>query len=78
MNDLELCAWTLFVDVVKKTELVENLLKSLQNIGTNLSINVHFSHNHQDKFLNNCNDVSDKEGEWFYPDIKTMEERYHE
>ena len=44
MNDLELCAWTLFCDVVKNflsncwTEnykLIEKLLKSLHDISTN-------------------------------------------
>ena len=52
MNDLKLHAWTLFVDVVKNflghcraenyKEFVEKLLKSLQDIGTNISIKVHF------------------------------------
>ena len=49
MNDLESCTWISFVDVVKNNcwtendkELVEKLLKSLQDIGTNMSIKFHF------------------------------------
>ena len=48
MNDLELHAWTSFVDVLKNflgycwaenyKELVEKLLKSLPNIGTNIEV----------------------------------------
>ena len=64
MNDLELCAWTSFVDMVKNflgnhwaknyKEFVEKLLISLQDIGANICIKVHFLHNHLDKFLDNC------------------------
>ena len=43
-------------------EFVEMQLKSLQDIGFNMSIKVHFLHNHQDKFTDNSGDVSDKEG----------------
>ena len=52
MNDLELHTWTSFVHLVKNfldicwTEnykvLVEKLLKSLHDIGVNMSIKVHF------------------------------------
>ena len=52
MNNLELCAWTLFINTMKNffgnhqtenyKELVEKLLKSLQDIGTNMSIKVPF------------------------------------
>ena len=34
-------------------KLVEKLLKSLQDIGTNMSIKVHFLYSHLDKFLDN-------------------------
>ena len=76
-----------FVDAMKNffgnlwaknyVELVEKLLRSLQDIGTNMSIKVHFFlHNHQDIFLDNCGDVSDEWEERFHQDIKTMEECY--
>ena len=54
MNELELRAWTSFVDAVKNIlgshqaenykELVEKLLKSLQDLGVNMSVKVHFLH----------------------------------
>ena len=85
-NDLELHAWRLFLDVVKKfldndqvenyKELVEKLLKSLWDIATNMSIKVNFLHSYLDKFPDNCSNVSDEQGEWFHQDIKTMEECY--
>ena len=88
MNDLELRALTSFVDVVNDIlgnhmtenykESVEKLLKSIQDIGTNMSINVLFSHSHLDKFLDNCGDVSDEQGKRFHQDIKSMEERLQE
>ena len=84
MNDLEISAWTSFVDMEKNflgnhqaeshKEFLEKLLKSLQDIGTNMSIKVHFLHSYLDKFLDNCGNVSDEQGEQFYQDIKTMEE----
>ena len=86
MNDLELRAWTSFVDMVKNFlgncqaknyKLVVKLLKSLQDIvGANVSIKVHFLHSHLDKFPDNCDDVSDEHGKGFHQDIKTIEECY--
>ena len=74
------------VDVVKNflgnhqaanyKELVEKLLKSLQDISANMCIRIHFLHNHLDKFSDNCDNVSDEYEEWFHQDIKTMEEPY--
>ena len=74
------------VDVVKSffgnhqaenyEELVENLLKSLQVIGTNMSIKGQCLHSHQGKFSDNYSDVSDEQGEQFHQDIKRMEEHY--
>ena len=55
---------------------VEKLLKSRQNIGAKMSIKVHFLHSHQDKFPDNCGDVSDEQGERFHQVIKTIEDRY--
>ena len=71
MNGLELRAWKSFVDVVKNFlgenyNLVEKLLKSLQDIDANLNIKFHF-------FPDNC---GDEQGERFHQDIKTMEECY--
>ena len=70
MNDLELRPSTLFADMVKNflgnrrvenyKELVKKLFKSLQDIGANMSIKVHFSFSHLDEFPDNCNYVSDE------------------
>ena len=86
MNDLELCTWTSFVGVVKDLwgnrqaknykKLAEKMLKSLQDIGTNMSIKVHFMHSHLDKFLNNYDNVSYEHGDLFYQDIKITEKCY--
>ena len=68
MNDLELHAWILFVDVMKNflgkyraenyKELMEKLFKSLQDIIAN--IKVYFLRSHLNKFADNCSDVSDE------------------
>ena len=42
--------------------LIEELLKSLQNIGTYMSIKVHFLHSHLDKFADNYCNVSQTRG----------------
>ena len=54
---------------------MEKLLKSLQNIGANMRIKIHFLHSHLNKFPDYCGDVSDEQGERFYH-IKIMEEQY--
>ena len=37
-----------------------------------MSIKVHFLYHPQDKFSDNCGDMSDEQGEWFHQIIKTM------
>ena len=84
IKDEELRACSSFVDMVKiflrwdenYRELVEKLLKSLQDIGSNMSIKVHLLRCHLDKFLDNCGDVSDEQRKRFYQDLKTMKDRY--
>ena len=76
MNDLELSALILFVDMTKNffgnrrtenyKELVEKMLKSLQDMGTNMSIKIYFLHSLLDKFPDDCGDVSDELGERFH------------
>ena len=83
---MELRIWTLFVDMVKNClcnrqgekykYLMEKLLKSLQDLGANMSIKVNFLQNHIDEFLDNYSDVTDGKGGRFRQDIKTTEERY--
>ena len=66
----KLRAWTSFIEVVKNflgnrraenfKEFVEMLLKSLQDIATNVSINVHFLHSYPGDFTDNCSDMSEE------------------
>ena len=86
MNVLEADAWTGFVGVVqnflgnKKADnfvnIVQSMLDAYRRLGANMSIKVHFLHNHLDRFPENCGDVSDEQGERFHQDIKEMETRY--
>ena len=86
MNPAELSGWTAFTNVVKiflgKTkasnykELVETLLTSLQQLGANMSIMLHFLHSYLACFPENLGDVSDEQGERFNQDISDMEVRY--
>ena len=86
MNALEADAWTGFVGVVqnflgnKKADnfvnIVQSMLDAYRRLGANMSIKVHFLHNHLDRFPENCGDVSDEQGERFHQDIKEMETRY--
>ena len=86
INDLELRAWTSFIDMMKNflgyhlaknyKELVEKLLKILQDLDANMSIKVHFLHSHLDKFPDNYSNVKDDLEKQFHQDMKTMEEHY--
>ena len=57
-------------------ELVANLLSSFEDIGTKMSIKVHFLHGLLDIFPENLGALTDKQGERFHQDVKEMEERY--
>ena len=86
MNPAELSAWMAFTNVVKfflgKTkapnykELVETLLRSLHQLGTNMSIKLHFLHSHFSRFPENLGDMSDEQGECFDQDFGDMEVCY--
>ena len=86
MTPTEADAWKGFVNVVQKflgnrraenyRELVKNMLDAYQRLGANMSIKLHYLHNHLDQFPANCGDVSDEQGERFHQDIKDMEIRY--
>ena len=51
-------------------------MKSFEKMGARMSIKMHFLHLHLDYFPANCGDYSEKQGERFHQDIKTMETRY--
>ena len=86
MNPLETDAWRCFVGVVQNflgnrraadfEEVVQNMLDAYERLGANMSIKVHFFHNHLDRFSASCGNVSDEQGERFHEDIKEMESRY--
>lgn len=57
-------------------ELVNNLLKSYEKMGCNMSLKIHFLHSHLEYFPENCGDVSDEHGERFHQEIANMERRY--
>jgi hypothetical protein len=86
MNDIEASAWSSYVSVIENflgnqkadnyEELVLNMLTNFKNLGTNMSIKVHFLHSHLNRFPHNLGDFSEEQGERFHQDIKVMEERY--
>ena len=59
-------------------ELMSWYKSSIQELGANMSIKMHFPHSHLDNFPEHCSDVSDDQGERFHQHIKVMEERYQE
>jgi hypothetical protein len=86
LNKLELAAWDAFVLVVQNflgnhradnyAELVSNMLAAYQQLGSRMSLKIHFLHSHLDFFPTNLGDVSDEHGERFHQDIAIMERRY--
>ena len=86
MTDVEKNAWEAFVSVVRNflgntkssnyKELVQELTRSFQVLGCNMSIKMHFLNSRLQSFLVNLGDVSDEQGERFHQDIKVMEDRY--
>ena len=57
-------------------ELVENLMDSYKQLGSNMSLKMHFLNSHLDFFPPNCGDVSDEHNEQLYHDTSVMEQRY--
>lgn len=86
MDHIQASSWNSFVSVVRNflgnnraenyEELVQDMLANFRNIGANMSIKVHYLHNHLDKFPANLGDFSEEQGERFHQDMRVMEERY--
>ena len=86
MTNVQKNAWMSFKKVVKGflgnekssdgDELVNNMLKSFQELGCNMSTKVHYLHSHLDWFPGNLGDVSEEQVERFHQDIKETERRY--
>jgi hypothetical protein len=80
MNEIESCAWSSFVLVVKSflgnkkadnyTQLVEDMLFHFNRLGCNMSVKVHYLHSHLDRFPENLGDLSEEQGEIFHQNIK--------
>ena len=72
LNTLELAAWEGFKLVVKNflgnyryneyAEMVENMLKAYENLGSRMSLKMHFLHSHLDSFPPNLGAVSNEQG----------------
>lgn len=86
LTDNELEAWLAFKNVVEGflgnhraanyKELVAHLLKSYENMGSRMSLKIHFLFSHLDYFPENLGAFSDEQGERFHQDLKYMEKRY--
>lgn len=57
-------------------QIVAKMIRFYGNMGVNMSLKIHFLHNHLDFFPDNMGDYSDEHGERFHQDIKTIESRY--
>ena len=86
LNEMELKAWSSFVNVVKNFlgnhkaenhhQLIQNMLKSYERMGCRMSLKIYFLHSHLDFFPANLGAVSDEHGERFHQQISIMENRY--
>ena len=86
MTEHESASWTAFVLIIKNflgnykasnyVELVNNMLSSFKDLGSNMSIKVYYLHSHLDHFPKNLGDLSEEQGERFHQDIRVMEEGY--
>ncbi|KAK5643931.1 hypothetical protein RI129_007776 [Pyrocoelia pectoralis] len=82
----EKAAWEAFKTIVhnflgnKRAEnynlFVNELLRTYQELGCNMSLKIHFLHSHLHFFPSICGAVSDEQGERFHQDISAMERRY--
>ena len=82
----EKAAWEAFKTVVhnflgnRRAEnynlAVNELLRTYQELGCNISLKIHFLHSHLDFFPSNCGALSHEHGERFHQEISAMERRY--
>lgn len=57
-------------------QLVEKMINAYAKMGVNMSLKIHFLHNHLEFFPENCGAFSDEHGERFHQDIKIIEQRF--
>ena len=80
------CSWCSFMLVVRNflgnhkvdnySKLVENMICFLCQFCCKMSIKVHYLYSHLDRFPDNLDDLSEKQGERFHQDLRTMEEQH--
>ena len=88
LNTLELAAWKGFKLVVNNflenyrhneyADMVDNMLKAYENLGSRVSLKMHFMHSHLNFFPPNLGAVSDEQRERFHQDIFVMESCYQD
>lgn len=86
LNPVEKRAWDGFIDVVKiflgnkkadnYKDIVKEMVSAYGEMKVNMSLKIHFLHNHLDFFPSNLGDLSDEHGERFHKDIVTIENRF--
>ena len=86
LNGKDLEAWVAFKSLVAKflgnnksnnyKEVVEQCINAFQNMGCNMSLNIHLLDSHIDFFPECLGEVSDEHGERFHQKIALMESRY--
>ena len=86
LNLKELRAWEAFKSVCSgflgNTRIpdyqacIEKLLKSYKDMGSRISLKIHFLHSHLNFFQPNLEAVSDEHGKRFHQDITKMESNY--
>ena len=86
ITDVEKKAWLSFTEVVSKflgntkdsdyKTIVGNILACFEALGCRMSLKVYILHAHLDYFPQNLSDMSEKHGERFYQDIKSIKTRY--
>ena len=57
---------------------IEKLLKSYEDMGCRMSLNIHFLHSHLNFFPPNLGAMSDEHGERFHQEITKMESNYQD
>lgn len=57
-------------------DIVRKLVQNFGEMGVNMSLKIHFLHNHLDFFPDNLGNFSDEHGERFHQEIATIETRF--
>ena len=86
LNPAELFAWLSFRSTIANflgnhrsfqyQNVVDELMENFRQIGTCMSVKMHFLQSHLDYFLENCGDLKEEQGECFHQDISDIEKRY--